>query len=91
MNKAGSMISWGCSARSCRPVGGQPAGLPPCGQGMVRYVLQLPHQGDESAFQVELIAQTVAVDDAIAISSRQDRGRNDPRLGLLHAYVVSPL
>jgi ecotin len=36
----------------------------PAEEGMVRYVLQLPAQADESAFKVELIAgKTVRVDD----------------------------
>ena len=30
--------------------------FPPAGEGMARYVLQLPEQADESAFRVELIA-----------------------------------
>ena len=39
--------------------------FPPAGQGMVRYVLQLPKHEDESAFKVELIAgKTVLVDNA---------------------------
>ena len=38
--------------------------FPPADQGMVRYVLQLPTQGDESAFKVELIVgKTVQVDE----------------------------
>ncbi len=38
--------------------------FPPAGQGIVRYVLQLPEQIDESAFKVELIAgKTVEVDE----------------------------
>jgi ecotin len=38
--------------------------FPPAGDGMVRYVLQLPEQDDESAFKVELIAgKTVEVDE----------------------------
>lgn len=37
--------------------------FPPAGKGMVRYVLQLPPQDDESAAQVELlVGQTVRVD-----------------------------
>lgn len=37
--------------------------FPPAGEGMVRHVLQLPQQADESAFKLELIAgKTVAVD-----------------------------
>jgi ecotin len=38
--------------------------FPPAEKGMVRYVLQLPRQADESAFRVELIVgKTVEVDD----------------------------
>ena len=38
--------------------------FPPAEEGMVRYVLQLPEQDDESAFKVELIAgKTVEVDE----------------------------
>ena len=38
--------------------------FPPAGEGMVRYVLHLPEQEDESAFQVELmVGKTVPVDD----------------------------
>jgi len=37
--------------------------FPPAGEGMVRHVLQLPRQSDESAYRVELIAgRTVQVD-----------------------------
>jgi len=37
--------------------------VPPAGEGMVRYVLQLPEQANESAFRVELIVgETVEVD-----------------------------
>jgi len=39
--------------------------FPPAEEGMVRHVLQLPQQGDESAFKVELIVgKTVLVDEA---------------------------
>ena len=39
--------------------------FPPADEGMVRYVLQLPEQVNESAFKVELIAgKTVEVDEA---------------------------
>jgi ecotin len=39
--------------------------FPPADKGMVRYVLQLPEQKDESAFKVELIVgKTVRVDAA---------------------------
>ncbi len=38
--------------------------FPPAEEGMVRYVLQLPRQADESAFKVELIVgKTVQVDE----------------------------
>ena len=38
--------------------------FPPADPGMVRYVLQLPKQADESAFKVELIVgKTVQVDE----------------------------
>lgn len=38
--------------------------FPPAAEGMVRYVLQLPKQADESAFKVELIVgKTVQVDE----------------------------
>ena len=38
--------------------------FPPADQGMVRYVLQLPAQDDESAFKVELfVGKTVQVDE----------------------------
>jgi ecotin len=39
--------------------------FPPAGEGMVRYVLQLPQQDDESAFRVELIVgKTVQLDES---------------------------
>ena len=38
--------------------------FPPAEKGMVRHVLQLPKQDDESAFKVELlVGQTVQVDE----------------------------
>ena len=38
--------------------------FPPAEEGMVRYVLQLPRQADESAFKVELmVGKTVRVDE----------------------------
>ena|SRR5208283_1276521 len=38
--------------------------FPPAMEGMVRYVLQLPKQADESAFKVELmVGKTVQVDE----------------------------
>jgi ecotin len=93
MNKLGSMILLGllCAVLPVRAADNLQA-FPPAGQGMVRYVLQLPHQADESAFQVELIAgRTVAVDDRnryffggrIAEETIQGWG--------FARYVVSPL
>ena len=39
--------------------------FPPAEEGMVRYVLQLPKQEDESAYKVELIVgKTVEIDEA---------------------------
>jgi ecotin len=39
--------------------------FPPAEEGMVRYVLQVPKQDDESVFKVELmVGKTVAVDEA---------------------------
>jgi ecotin len=51
----------------CVTLSGQAAdnmkAFPPAEEGMVRYVLQLPKQDDESAFKVELIVgKTVQVD-----------------------------
>jgi ecotin len=51
----------------CAAAAGQAAdnlkAFPPAGEGMVRHVLQLPKQADESAWRVELIAgRTVQVD-----------------------------
>ncbi len=38
--------------------------FPPAEEGMVRYILQLPKQADESAFKVELmVGKTVQVDE----------------------------
>ena len=65
MNKLVSMILLGllCALQPVRAADNLQA-FPPAEQGMIRYVLQLPHQADESAFQVELIVgKTVAVDD----------------------------
>lgn len=66
--------------------------FPPAEEGMVRYVLQLPQQDDESAFRVELIAgRTVAVDEGNRyffggkIEEETMAGWGFPR------YVVSPL
>lgn len=38
--------------------------FPPAAAGMVRYVLQLPEQGDESAFKLELIVGKTVETDA---------------------------
>jgi len=38
--------------------------FPPAGEGMVRHVLQLPEQADESAFRVELIVGKMVRTDA---------------------------
>ena len=58
--------------------------FPPAEEGMVRYVLQLPKQDDESAFKVELIVgKTVQVDERKQILlRRQDRGGNNQGLGI---------
>lgn len=93
MNKLVSMILLGllCALQPVRAADNLQA-FPPAEQGMVRYVLQLPHQADESAFQVELIAgKTVAVDDRNRyffggrIAEETIQGWGFPR------YVVSPL
>jgi ecotin len=66
--------------------------FPPAEAGMVRHVLQLPQQADESAFKVELIAgKTVQIDAANRyffggkIEEETIEGWGFPR------YVVSPL
>ncbi len=93
MNKMGSMIVLGllCAILPVRAADNLQA-FPPAGAGMVRYVLQLPPQADESAFQVELLAgKTVAVDDRNRyffggrIAEETIEGWGFPR------YVVSPL
>ena len=93
MNKLVSMILLGllCALQPVRAADNLQA-FPPAEQGMIRYVLQLPHQADESAFQVELIAgKTVAVDDRNRyffggrIAEETIQGWGFPR------YVVSPL
>jgi ecotin len=93
MNKLVSMILLGllCALQPVRAADNLQA-FPPAEQGMVRYVLQLPHQADESAFQVELIVgKTVAVDDRNRyffggrIAEETIQGWGFPR------YVVSPL
>lgn len=61
---AGAMLSM---LFLCAAPAGQAAdklkAFPPAAEGMVRHVLQLPKQADESAYQVELIAgKTVQVD-----------------------------
>ena len=51
------------AAMSSVPAADNMKAFPPAEKGMVRYVLQLPKEEDESAFKVELIAgQTVRVD-----------------------------
>ena len=93
MNKMGSMIVLGllCAILPVRAADNLQA-FPPAGAGMVRYVLQVPPQADESAFQVELLAgKTVAVDDRNRyffggrIAEETIEGWGFPR------YVVSPL
>jgi ecotin len=93
MNKLVSMILLGllCALQPVRAADNLQA-FPPAEQGMIRYVLQLPHQADESAFQVELIVgKTVAVDDRNRyffggrIAEETIQGWGFPR------YVVSPL
>ena len=45
------------------PAADEMKAFPPAGKGMVRHVLQLPKEEDESALKVELIAgKTVRVD-----------------------------
>jgi ecotin len=51
------------AAMSSVPAADNMKAFPPAEKGMVRHVLQLPKEEDESAFKVELIAgQTVRVD-----------------------------
>ncbi len=51
------------SAAAAGPAEDNLKAFPPAEEGMVRYVLQLPEQTDESAFMVELIVgKTVEVD-----------------------------
>ena len=61
--------------------------FPPAEEGMVRYVLQLPQQEDESAFKVELIVgKTVPVDTkAVATSSAARSRKQRLRAGDFHA------
>lgn len=66
--------------------------FPPADQGMVRFVLQLPPQDDESTFKVELmVGKTVQVDEKNkyffggAIDEETIKGWGFPR------YVVSKL
>lgn len=66
--------------------------FPPAEQGMVRYVLQLPAQDDESAFKVELVVgKTVQVDEknnyffSGTIEEENIQGWGFPR------YIVSKL
>jgi ecotin len=50
-------------AVSTAPAADNMQAFPPAGDGMVRYVLHLPEQADESAFKVELIVgKTVEID-----------------------------
>ena len=60
-----SLIAALCFASMILPVGAADnmKAFPPAEAGMVRHVLQLPQQADESAFKVELIVgKTVQVD-----------------------------
>ncbi len=51
------------SAVSIAPAADNMQAFPPAEEGMVRYVLQLPQQMDESAFKVELlVGKTVRID-----------------------------
>lgn len=93
MNKMGLTIVLGllCAILPVRAADNLQA-FPPAGEGMVRYVLQLPPQADESAFQVELLAgKTVPVDEVNRyffggrIEEETIAGWGFPR------YVVSPL
>ena len=52
------------AALSVASAGDNMKAFPPAAAGMVRYVLQLPKQADETAFKVELIVgKTVQVDE----------------------------
>lgn len=65
MKKMLSMLALGVIL-ACRSAdaGDNMKAFPPPDKGMVRYVLQLPKQADESALRVEIIAgRTVLVDD----------------------------
>ena len=52
-----------CAMLSAQGADGNMKAFPPAEKGMVRYVLQVPKQDDESAFKVELVVgKTVQVD-----------------------------
>ena len=66
--------------------------FPPADEGMVRYVLQLPQEADETAMKVELIAGKTVLTDAVnsyffggKIEEQNIEGWGFPR------YNVSPL
>jgi ecotin len=93
MNKMRLMIVLGllCALQPVRAADNLQA-FPPAEEGRIRYVLQLPQQADESAFQVELLAgKTVPVDEGNRyffggrIAEETIAGWGFPR------YVVSPL
>jgi len=55
---------WLLASVLCLYAGDNMMAFPPAKEGMIRYVLQLPKQDDESAFKVELIVgKTVLVDE----------------------------
>ena len=83
---------WFLLAVSAVPAADDMRAFPAAEVGMVRYVLQLPKQGEESAFKVELIVgKTVDVDErnryffAGRIEEETIKGWGFPR------YVVSAL
>ena len=83
---------WFLLAVSAVPAADDMRAFPAAEGGMVRYVLQLPKQGEESDFKVELIVgKTVDVDErnryffAGRIEEETIKGWGFPR------YVVSPL
>ena len=65
MKKVYSMTAlWLLAVALCVYAGDNMIAFPPPEEGMIRYVLQLPKQDDESAFRVELIAgKTGLVDE----------------------------
>ena len=65
MKKVFSITALGIFAAALSvPAGDNMKAFPPPDQGMVRYVLQLPQQDDETAFKVELlVGKTVLVDE----------------------------